>query len=61
MSESDTSWLFAVAVVVVWVVLWVGIELFLRDGDLLGAGVTGAVSGVAFMVFYAAIRRANQQ
>lgn len=57
MDEPGSSWLFAAAVVVSWVAVWVSIEFLLRDGDLLGAGITGAVSGAAFVVFYAALRR----
>jgi uncharacterized MnhB-related membrane protein len=61
MDISDTSWLFGVVVVIIWVGIWVGIELLLRDGDLLGAAVTGGVSGVVFAVVYVALKRAQQQ
>lgn len=61
MDEPDPSWPFAVAAVAIWAAMWVSIELVLFDGDVLGAGLTGAFLGATFVAFYAVLRRAREQ
>ena len=50
-------WIFTVVVVVVWILVWGGVELLLFDDDPTGAVITGAVSGLAFALFYTIFRR----
>lgn len=53
----EHPWAFAVVVVVVWILLWVGIEVIFFDDDMAGAVITGAVAGLAFALLYSVIRR----
>lgn len=53
----DNPWLFTGLSVVVWVLLWVGIEVLLFDGDMIGAAIPGAVAGLAFALFSIVLRR----
>ncbi len=53
----DQPWTFTAAVMVVWVLLWTGIEVILFNDDVMGAVITGAVIGLAFAFFYIVLRR----
>jgi len=53
----EHPWIFMVVVVVVWILLWIGIEIILFDDSVTGAMITGAASGLAFALFYIVLRR----
>lgn len=50
-------WVFTGVIILVWVLLWAGIEVLLFDDDLLGAVITGVLSGLAFAISYIILRR----
>jgi uncharacterized MnhB-related membrane protein len=50
--ELGNPWIFTVAVVVTWVLVWGITEVVFLDGDPTSAVITGAVSGLAFALFY---------
>ena len=50
-------WSFTAIVVLVWVLLWIGIEVVLFNDGVTGAVLTGAASGLAFAGVYIVLRR----
>lgn len=51
----ENPWIFTVLVIIVWVLLWGTLELFFFDVDLIGAVITGLLTGLVFGLFYIAV------
>ena len=45
------SWLYIPMNVVVWVLLWVSIDVLFSDGSVISAAIPGAAGGLAFGIF----------
>lgn len=57
----ENPWLFTLVVIVVWVVVWVSLELFVFQVDLIGAVIIGALTGLVMGMSYIAIRTRMEQ
>ena len=57
----EHPWIFTGVVVVVWILLWIGIEVILFNDDVTGAVITGAASGLAFALLYIVLRRQTEK
>jgi hypothetical protein len=55
--DIERGWIVGALVLLGWVVLWVAIEAALFDGDLLAAGITGAVGGLTFALVHVGLGR----
>ena len=50
-SRLTNPWLYIPMNVVVWVLLWVSIDVLLSDGSVISAVIPGAAGGLAFGIF----------
>ena len=50
-SRLTNPWLYIPMNVVVWVLLWVSIDVLLSDGSVISAAIPGAAGGLAFGIF----------
>jgi hypothetical protein len=50
-SRLTNPWLYIPMNVVVWVLLWVSIDMLLSDGSVISAVIPGAAGGLAFGIF----------
>jgi len=57
----EHPWIFTGVVVVVWILLWIGIEVILFNDDVTGAVITGTASGLAFALLYIVLRRQTEK
>jgi len=50
-SQLTNPWLYIPMNVVIWVLLWVSMDLLLSGGSVISAAIPGAAGGLAFGVF----------
>ncbi|RDI70927.1 hypothetical protein [Halopelagius longus] len=44
---SETRWAYVATMIVIWVVVWGGLELVFFDGNVVSAVISGAAGGLA--------------